>query len=138
MKNNSDNLTPANETGSDESIFPLELIQFARTDGIERRSYFTEKNANGFRLLLATSEKYAYRVKTLWILRDMLSKKWENEGSLTTNPMFPLLDTINEMIGCLLLDDIHFDLKGDPFEIIDGQYKYLPGRNPDTILTRMT
>ena len=30
MKNNSDNLTPANQTGSNESIFPLELIQFAR------------------------------------------------------------------------------------------------------------
>ena len=103
-----------------------------KTDGIERRSYFTEQNANGFRILLETPEKYAYRVKTLWILRDLLVKKWEDEGSLTTNPMFPLLDTINELIGCLLLNDIHFDFRGDPFEIIDGQYKYLPGRhNPN-------
>ena len=93
---------------------------------VEKRSFFTEYNTKLFKNLLETEEDYSYHMKTLWILRDLLDKKIQNEGgSIADNPVFPLLDTINEIIGCLLTGHIHFDFKGNAYEIIDNKIKYL-------------
>ena len=77
--------------------------------------YFTEQNASLFRNLLKDKESYCYRIKVLWTFRSMLRAKLESEGDLTSNPTFPLLDTINELIGCLLVEGIHFDSMGNPY-----------------------
>ena len=82
-----------------------------------------------FKRLFDKREDYAYYMKSLWILRDLLTKKIEDEngGQMTTkNPVFPLCDTINEIIGCMLTHRVHVDFFGRAYEVIDGKHAYLP------------
>jgi hypothetical protein len=101
------------------------------TNEMKTTSILTETNVELFKKTFTTQEKYVYHVRALWILRDLLSDKIESEckGSFKTNPAFPLLDTINEIIGCLLVYDIHFDFNGNAYKCVNGKKEYLSFAN---------
>jgi len=108
------------------------VIDYHITKNVEacnKRSFFTKENADAFKRLLATPESYAYHLKALWMLRRLLVNKVESECNgrvVRTNPVFPFLETINEIIECLLVDGIHFGFNGIAHEVINGQIEYLP------------
>ena len=95
---------------------------------VENRLFFTEYNISLFKRLLATPEDYAYHMKSLWLLRDLIHKQIDPDcvNIVRTNPLFPFLETVNEIIGCLLTGSVHFDFDGKAYEVVDGQIVYLP------------
>jgi len=91
----------------------------------EPEQFFTQRNVKLFKNLLKDAESYSYYLKSLWVFRDLLEKKWYSEGELTSNPIFPLLETINDLIGCLYVDGIFFDNKGDAYRYNGNRIEYL-------------
>jgi len=61
-------------------------------------------------------------MKNLWLLRELAEKACEINGEKgifydTQNSVFPILKTVNELIGCLLPDGgSHIDLMGNLIE----------------------
>ena len=83
---------------------------------------FTEYNAKLLRRLALNPDRYLRYLKSLWDLRDLLYKKIDYN---TNHPAFPLFDAVNNWIGCLLVEGVHFDLKGRPYYVKDGKMEYL-------------
>jgi hypothetical protein len=110
-----------NQSGVKYSNTPLTLNS-AKTVS---EQFFTESNASLFKHLLNDAESYSYYLKSLWVFRELLEKKWDSEGESLSNPIFPLLKTVNELIGCLHLDNIYFDKQGDAFKIVGNKREYL-------------
>lgn len=78
-------------------------------------TYLKDRQIELLKSMFCDEDKYRYYMKTLWILRELAEKACMDGPSLnTSNPNFPLLETINELIGSLLPDDgSYFDVTGN-------------------------
>jgi len=80
----------------------------------------TDYNYNLLKMQLSTPDKYIRTLRPLWDLRAELSESKPAAGSLELK----LFKALNNVIGCMLIDDINFD-GGIPYTVINGSIVYL-------------
>lgn len=81
-------------------------------------TYLTEKNILFLKRMFSDEEAYRYYMKTLWLLRRLAGEACQVETPAglihdTKSDLWPILKTINELIGCLHQNDTHFDINGN-------------------------
>lgn len=85
-------------------------------------TYLTEENINMLKAIFGDEEQYRYYMKCLWILRALTMKKCEKkktDGWLIDDQdeAYPLYETANDLISCLLQDGIIFDGVGNMIKV---------------------
>ena len=88
----------------------------------------TDYNYNLLKMQLSTPDKYIRTLRPLWALRADLSESRPATGS----PELSLFQALNDIIGCLLIDDINFD-GGVPHTVKDGSIVYLDDNASPTV-----
>lgn len=100
MTKNNENVVRANNS-STENTFTHETGTFLTADNIER-----------IKNLFSTPENYAKNLGALWVFRDLLYMTIERDQNPRENQLFALWQTINEVVGSLIRQDVHFDENG--------------------------
>lgn len=100
--------------------------QVATIESVQE-TFLVEDNIKCLKRMFETSEDYKKHMRNLWLFRDLIYLKVEDEDNPATCPYFHLFDTINSLVGCLLQMDrgIHFDNNGRAYTYKDGQPLYI-------------
>ena len=89
-------------------------------------TFLTDSNIKSLKRLFGDIQSYSYHVGNLWVIRGMLYKNVEPSGIMKGHPLFPYLETVNEIIGSLLGDnDVHFECNGRAYTIKNGVSEYV-------------
>lgn len=90
-------------------------------------TFLVEDNIKRLKRMFETSEDYKKHMRNLWLFRDLIHSKVESEDNPAMCPYFPLYDTVNNLIGCLLQMEkgIHFDINGRAYTYKDRQRIYI-------------
>jgi hypothetical protein len=75
----------------------------------ETGTFLEERNIQLLMHMFNTPQNYARHVGRLWNLRSLTEKAIGDTDKITEHKLFPLFDTINELVGCILRFDVHFD-----------------------------
>ena len=87
-------------------------------------TFLEERNLKLINRLLSTREKYVRHVGCLWTLREILSRKTGYEAK-EGDALFPLLETINELVGALIMPGVQFSPDGNAYAIRDGELEVI-------------
>ena len=75
-------------------------------------SFLTEKNIEKLTKLFKTPQDYARHIGCLWVFRDLVHAAIESAPKPIEHELFPLFETVNSFIGCMIRCDVHFDNRG--------------------------
>ncbi|MDD3019489.1 MAG: hypothetical protein PHX61_00750 [Alphaproteobacteria bacterium] len=78
----------------------------------ETGTFLTADNIERLKNLFSTPENYAKNLGALWVFRDLLYSTIDKDPNPRENQLFPLWQTVNEVVGSLIRQDIHFDNNG--------------------------
>jgi hypothetical protein len=95
------------------------------TSSHETGTFLENRNIQHLMQLFNTPQNYARHVGCLWVLRDLVEKAIGNTANPTGHKLFPLFDTVNQLIGCLLRFDVHFDECGRAYTIQNKQKVFI-------------
>lgn len=82
-------------------------------------TYLTAQNIERIKVMFKDKQSYQYYMKVLWLLRELTEAKCQKKdeaGHLYVDiqdSVFPILETTNELIGCLLRDSDCFALNAN-------------------------
>lgn len=65
------------------------------------KTYLNNNQIERLANVFANEEKYTEHLKTLWALRDTLSKKMDYPNLDVTNPLFKIWELSNDIIGAI-------------------------------------
>ena len=90
----------------------------------KKGTYLSEATINMIKRDFCNEQEYAKRTGHLFCLRNLLSNAI-GEHNKTEHKLYPLLITINDLVGALVQYDIHFDHTGRAYKISNGGYEYI-------------
>lgn len=94
-----------------------DIVQVSRDQ--ESATYLTAQNIERIKAMFKDEQSYQYYMKVLWLLRELTEAKCQRKdeaGHLYVDIQdraFPILETTNELIGCLLRDGDCFALNAN-------------------------
>lgn len=85
-------------------------------------TYLSDPQIERLKCMFSDEEKYKYYTKTIWLLRELSEKSCiiQNKKSISydrNSQHFPILETMNELMACLLPEDGFFDAYGNYIKI---------------------
>jgi hypothetical protein len=88
-------------------------------------TFLEERNVIMLLQMFDTPQNSARHIRCLWVLRELVEGKIGNVPNPSEHELFPLLHTINELIGCLTPDGVHFDNKGRAYTFQEGKQVFI-------------